>query len=48
MVQRMLNDDQMEHCMQVCQDIIKYFQNKPDLLQSVISSDMDFCIKPRY
>ena len=39
MVPRLLNDDQTERLMQVCQDIIERLQTKPDLLRSVITGD---------
>ena len=39
MVPRLLNDDQKECCMQVCQDIIKHLQTEPDLLLRVITGD---------
>ena len=36
MVPRVLNDNQKEHHMQMCQDIIEHLQNEPDLLRRVI------------
>ena len=39
MVPRLLNDDQKECHMQVCQDIIKHLQTEPDLLHRVITGD---------
>ena len=38
MLPRLLNDDQKERRMQVCQNIIEYLQNEPDLLRRVITS----------
>ena len=39
MVPRLLNDDQKEHCMQMCQDIVDCLQNETDLLRRVITGD---------
>ena len=39
MVPRLLDDDQKERHLQVCQDIIERLQTEPDLLRKVISSD---------
>ena len=39
MVPRLLNDDQKERRMQVCQDIIQRLQIEPDLLRRVITGD---------
>ena len=39
MVPRLLNDDQKERRMQMCQDIFKQLQNEPDLLRRVIIGD---------
>ena len=39
MVPRLLNDDQRERRMQVCQDIIECLQTEPDLLRRVINGD---------
>ena len=39
MVPRLLNDDQKERRMQMCQDIIKRLQNEPNLLPRVITGD---------
>ena len=39
MVPRLLNDDQKEHRMQVCQDIIERLQTEPDLLCRVVTGD---------
>ena len=36
MVPRVLNDNQKERHMQMCQDIIEHLQNEPDLLRRVI------------
>ena len=37
MVLKLQNDDQKEHCMQMCQDIIEHLQIEPDLLCRVIT-----------
>ena len=39
MVPRLLDDDQKERHLQVCQDIIERLQTEPDLLRKVISGD---------
>ena len=39
MVPRLLNDDQKERRLQVCQDIIERLQTEPDLLRRVITGD---------
>ena len=39
MVPRLLNDDQKERHMQVCQDIIERFHIQPDLFCRVITGD---------
>ena len=39
MMPRLLNDDQKERRMQVCQDIIQRLQIEPDLLRRVITGD---------
>ena len=39
MVPRLLNDDQKERRLQVCQDIIERLQTEPDLLRRVITDD---------
>ena len=39
MVPRLLNDDQKERRMQMCQDIFEQLQNEPDLLRRVIIGD---------
>ena len=39
MVPRLLNDDQKERRMQVCQDIMERLQTEPDLLRRVITGD---------
>ena len=39
MVPRLLNDDQKERRMQVCQDIIEHLQSEPDLLRRVNTDD---------
>ena len=39
MVGRLLNDGQKENCVQVCQDILKQLEIKPDLLSRVVTSD---------
>ena len=39
MVPRLLNDDQKERRMQVCQDIMERLQTEPDLLRRVITVD---------
>ena len=39
MVPRLLNDDQKEHRVQVCQDIIERLQTEPDLFCRVITGD---------
>ena len=39
MVPRLLNDDQKEHRMQVCQDITERLQTEPHLLRRVITGD---------
>ena len=39
MVPRLLNDDQKERRMQVCQDIIERLQTEPDLLRRIITGD---------
>ena len=39
MVLKLQNDDQKEHCMQMCQDIIEHLQIEPDLLRRVIIGD---------
>ena len=39
MVPRLLNDDQKEHRLQLCQDIIEHLQNEHDLLNSIIIVD---------
>ncbi|XP_060774022.1 protein GVQW3-like, partial [Neoarius graeffei] len=39
MVLKLLNDDQKERCMQVCQDILERLKTEPDLLGRVITSD---------
>ena len=36
---RLLDDDQKERHLQVCQDIIERLHTEPDLLRKVISSD---------
>ena len=37
MVQKLLNDNQKENLMQVCQDIVGRLQTEPDLLHRVIT-----------
>ena len=44
MVPRLLND-QKEHHMQVCQDIIRHLQTEPDLLRRVITGDETWIIE---
>ena len=39
LVPRLLNDDQKERHLQVCQDIIEHLQTEPDLLRRVITVD---------
>ena len=39
MVPGLLNDDQKERRMQVCQDIIEHLETEPDLLRRVITGD---------
>ena len=39
MVPVLLNDDQKERRMQVCQDIIEHLETEPDLLRRVITGD---------
>ena len=39
LVPRLLNDDQTERRMQVCQDITQRLQTEPDLLHRVITAD---------
>ena len=39
MVPRLLNDDQKERPLQVCQDIMGHLQTEPDLLRRVITGD---------
>ena len=36
---RLLNDDQKERRMQVCQDIIEHLETEPDLLRRVTTGD---------
>ena len=39
MVPKLLDDDQKERRVEVCQDILKHLQTEPDLLQRVITGD---------
>ena len=39
MVPKLLDDDQKERRMEVCQDILEHLQTEPDLLQRVITGD---------
>ena len=39
MAPKLLDDDQKERHMKVCQDILEYLQTEPDLLQRVITGD---------
>ena len=39
MIPSLLNDDQKEYHMQVCQDMIECHQTEPDLLYRVSTSD---------
>ena len=40
MVPRLLNDDQKECRLQVCQDIMEHLKTEPDLLRRVITGDV--------
>ena len=42
MVPKLLDDDQKERRMEVCQDILEHLQTEPDLLQRAITGDF-FC-----
>ena len=39
MVPKLLNDDQEDCCMEMCQDVLNHLQNEPDLLGRVITDD---------
>ena len=40
LVPRLLNDDQKECRLQVCQDIMEHLKTEPDLLRRVITGDV--------
>lgn len=39
MVSKLLNDDQKDCCMEMCQDVLNHLQNEPDVLGRVITGD---------
>ena len=39
MVSKLLNDDQKDCCMEMCQDVLNQLQNEPDVLGRVITGD---------
>ena len=38
-VPRLLNNEQKEHCVQLCQDILKELETEPYMLSRVVTSD---------
>ena len=45
MVPKLVDDDQKERHMEVCQDILEHLQTEPDLLQRVITGDESWIFK---
>ena len=39
MVSKLLNDDQKDCCMEMCQDVLNHLQNEPDVLGMGITGD---------